>query len=71
MRENRSSGSEGGEALRLPYPYEPEHFEGGRVWSTAFRRPFSMQVALRRKSRLKAGLRAGTFRGRESLEYRL
>ena len=24
MRENRTCGSEGGEALRLPYPYEPQ-----------------------------------------------
>ena len=27
MRENRSSGSEGGEALRLSYPYEPARSE--------------------------------------------
>jgi hypothetical protein len=27
MRENRTCGSEGGEALRLPYPYEPVRSE--------------------------------------------
>ena len=27
MRENRTCGSEGGEALRLPYPYKPVHAE--------------------------------------------
>ncbi len=36
MRENRQSGSEGGETFGLPYPYP-----GKRTWGAVLGRPFA------------------------------